>query len=118
MNDKIETGDVVQLKSGGPLMTAGEISSDDNEDCVLEPGEVTCAWFQPCGATKDATLYGQAQSGTFHVDMLRKVNVTTALEELREAAADVYQHLSDVGQLGRGSGKLTRLGRALGLEVA
>lgn len=33
---KIKTGDVVQLKSGGPPMTAGEIYQD----------RVECLWFE------------------------------------------------------------------------
>lgn len=36
----ISTGDVVQLRSGGPLMTAGEVSEDD---------KVTAHWFTASG---------------------------------------------------------------------
>lgn len=36
MKEKIELGDVVQLKSGGPKMTVEKIDED---------GKLTCVWF-------------------------------------------------------------------------
>ena len=54
MVEQLKSNDVVQLKSGGPLMTV-EDSSDDQTDCV---------WMHN----------GKQQSGTFKTALLVKRN--------------------------------------------
>lgn len=41
MSEKIKAGDVVVLKSGGPLMTVKEVGRDSMSDKTL----VWCTWF-------------------------------------------------------------------------
>ncbi|MGI9348008.1 MAG: YodC family protein [Gammaproteobacteria bacterium] len=43
MADNIKVGDVVQLKSGGPMMTVGEVRDD---------GIAVCEWFVKGGKTE------------------------------------------------------------------
>jgi uncharacterized protein YodC (DUF2158 family) len=56
LNQEFKTGDTVQLKSGGPVMTVEKIISFD---------EIRCQWF----AGK------KLESGDFPLDSLIKVNV-------------------------------------------
>jgi uncharacterized protein YodC (DUF2158 family) len=51
MAEQFKVGDVVQLKSGGPLMTVGEVSD-----------EIWCVWFEKSDKKGD----------TFHPDTLKK----------------------------------------------
>ena len=53
---ELKRGDVVRLKSGGPIMTVGKVSSD---------GEVICAWFNHAEDVKREV---------FHQDLLEGVN--------------------------------------------
>ncbi len=44
----IQLGDRVQLKSGGPVMTVGEVSSDDSLWCQwFDKGELKANSFNP-----------------------------------------------------------------------
>jgi uncharacterized protein YodC (DUF2158 family) len=52
--DNLQRGDVVQLKSGGPVMTINALQSE---------GSVVCQWFDSTGALK---------SGFFKAEQLRK----------------------------------------------
>ncbi len=72
MSSDIKTGDTVRLKSGGPLMTVGEVSRPPKSRPPrdVEIGEATCAWFdvlRGCEYTK-----GEVHAAVFHVDMLVK----------------------------------------------
>jgi uncharacterized protein YodC (DUF2158 family) len=67
-------GDVVQLKSGGPLMTVQRIIGDDTSNFMLKTadefiktqgfknGDVICQWFNG----------NKLESGTFKADSLDK----------------------------------------------
>ncbi|WP_420488958.1 YodC family protein [Phytobacter diazotrophicus] len=57
MANNLAVGTVVQLKSGGPLMTVSYIS-------IKSPGEYTCIWF----------LNGDIKSNQFKGDTLKIVN--------------------------------------------
>ncbi|MCZ7930926.1 DUF2158 domain-containing protein [Agrobacterium leguminum] len=54
---EFEIGDVVQLKSGGPLMTINHLNST---------GNYTCVWFNTDGHTHSL------QNGVFKAETLRK----------------------------------------------
>jgi uncharacterized protein YodC (DUF2158 family) len=43
--DTVNVGDVATLRSGGPSMTVVAVGPCDGRECVLEKGEVECAWF-------------------------------------------------------------------------
>lgn len=79
MSDSIKMGDTVRLKSGGPLMTVGNITTTEDVEAgeAIEGGAV-CAWFealQGCSnAAPTAQMWGAARSGEFHVDMLVKAD--------------------------------------------
>ena len=82
MSSDIKMGDTVRLKSGGPLMTVGEIVTA--EDAKKEPdsyteGAATCSWFVEVAYADKRPLWSDARCGVFHVDMLAKV------EELPQA---------------------------------
>lgn len=120
-DDKIKTGDVVVLKSGGPPMTAGGVGPREESEHLeaLPEGACVCSWFpeSPIGRGAYVTTspasptYGSPERGVFHVDMLRRV--PDPAEELRAAADAVYAALNDEGGP-RGAGLRTRLGIALG----
>lgn len=56
MNGDIKSGDVVQLKSGGPLMTVSSIDTYDGQPSAL------CVWFKE----------GKQDSAVFVLAMLTK----------------------------------------------
>jgi uncharacterized protein YodC (DUF2158 family) len=60
MPDKLEIGDVVEVKSGGPKMTVDSLS--DNGKFA------GCAWFE---ALADGT-YGALHASSFSLDTLKK----------------------------------------------
>ena len=78
MMSKIKMGDTVRLKSGGPLMTVGEVREKDDDE--VESGDAQersaiCAWFDTlynCASAQGGNGWGQARAGEFHVDMLVK----------------------------------------------
>lgn len=80
MSDLIKMGDVVRLKSGGPLMTVGKITTvEDVEKGEADDieGAATCAWFEimrGCAYVKEEIPWGGAQAGVFHIDMLVKAD--------------------------------------------
>lgn len=122
-DDKIKTGDVVTLKSGGPPMTVGQmgpLDASDMLDAPLAAGECVCAWFPVLACTSmvkrdnEPTYYGSCERGVFHVDMLKRVE--TGPSELRAAADAVYTSLIDHGEVE--PHKVTLLGRALAKEVS
>ena len=59
---EIDRGDVVQLKSGGPLMTVSKIDRSMGQTVVAE-----CKWF-------GSRVRGELQHGEFDVVMLDKVD--------------------------------------------
>lgn len=101
---KIKTGDVVTLKSGGPMMTVGQVGPADGEDddFACAEDECACAWFDG----------HKVRWNDFKVDMLKKVEAS----ELRAAADAVYTSLIDHGEVE--PHKVTLLGRALAKEVS
>lgn len=64
MPDRIEKGDVVQLKSGGPLMTVSQVDTMYESDGELY---AWCDWF-----VQDKAPWKKDQ-GTFPVTSLRKL---------------------------------------------
>ena len=63
---KFSTGDTVQLKSGGPLMTVDGYAplSDLSDSDARSETDVECAWFEN----------GKMMRDTFHQDMLNLVD--------------------------------------------
>lgn len=71
---ELHSGDVVQLKSGGPMMTIQRIIGKDKGNIMLttadeflktqgySDGDVVCQWFDD----------NKLESGTFKVDNLNK----------------------------------------------
>ena len=59
---EIDRGDIVQLKSGGPLMTVAKINRSMGQAVFAE-----CQWF-------GSHVRGELQSGEFDVVMLNKVD--------------------------------------------
>lgn len=41
----IDTGDLVELKSGGPAMTVIHVDDEDDDVDVKDEAYVTCVWF-------------------------------------------------------------------------
>lgn len=73
-DDKIKTGDVVQLNSGGPPMTVGGVGPREETEHLeaLPEGACVCAWFATVRRF-DAEVYGEPMRGVFHLDTIRKV---------------------------------------------
>ncbi len=51
---EFKPGNVVQLKSGGPIMTVG--CPDDSEPGDPEPDSVWCIWFSFKGTKRESTF--------------------------------------------------------------
>jgi uncharacterized protein YodC (DUF2158 family) len=65
---KFKRGDIVRLKSGGPVMTINDLHEDgDKVVSQWNPpaGHVTCLWFGP-----------SYSSAFFHIDALERKRVT------------------------------------------
>ena len=65
------TGDVVELKSGGPKMTVHKVIGSDSEIIAsvfkgADRGDIECKWFDQ----------GRIESAYFKPDMLKKVGET------------------------------------------
>ena len=60
--EKIEKGDVVKLKSGGPLMTVQELEEDRRYFCI---------WF----------LDNKRETGSFHRETIRLVKKSVEAEK-------------------------------------
>jgi len=56
--NKIKTGDLVRLKSGGSIMTVGDVSGED----------ITCTWF----------IHGECRMWKFKEDQLVEITEITS----------------------------------------